>query len=132
VDPTIARSSAVGVVTVDDQAVFREVAHELVDATPGFSPVGEAASGEEALRLVGEQRPGLVLVDLQMPDMDGVETARCISRDYPWAVVVLISVDEPLDVPATVSQSGATAFVRKQDLEPATLGGLWSAHGHGA
>jgi CheY-like chemotaxis protein len=111
VDPTIARSSAVGVVTVDDQAVFREVAHELVDATPGFSPVGEAASGEEALRLVGEQRPGLVLVDLQMPDMD---------------------VDEPLDVPATVSQSGATAFVRKQDLEPATLGGLWSAHGHGA
>ena len=66
----------VGVLTVDDQQVFREVAVAVIEATPGFEPVGQAASGEEALRLLETLRPDLALIDVRMPGMDGVETAR--------------------------------------------------------
>jgi DNA-binding NarL/FixJ family response regulator len=63
----------VGVVTVDDQAIFRAAAREVIDVTPGFETAGEAASGEEAIALVGRLDPQLVLVDVRMPGMGGLE-----------------------------------------------------------
>ena len=70
---------AVGVMTVDDQAVFRQAAREVIEATDGFEYLGEAGSGEEALALAGELDPDLVLVDIRMPGIDGFETARRLS-----------------------------------------------------
>ena len=122
-------SSGVGVLTVDDQPVFRDAACELIDSTPGFFVLGEAAGGSEALLLVNEFEPELVLVDLRMPDMDGIETARRIRKDHPHAVVVLISLDEPTELASALSTSGAAAFVLKQDFGPALLRRLWSAYG---
>ena len=120
---------AVTVVTVDDQAVFRAAAREVIDATSGFESVGEAASCEEALRVVGDVSPRLVLVDVRMPDVDGIETAMRIRDHYPEVVVVLISIDELSRVPSTVPDAGAVAFIRKQDLCPAKLRDLWENHG---
>jgi two-component system, NarL family, invasion response regulator UvrY len=120
---------AVTVVTVDDQAVFRAAAREVIEATPGFESVGEATSCQEALRVIGEVDPRLVLVDVRMPDVDGVETAMRLRESYPHVVVVLISIDELSRVPSTVSDSGAAAFVRKQDFCPAKLRDLWESHG---
>jgi len=122
---------AVAVVTVDDQAVFRSVAREVVEATPGFEPAGEAASGEEALELVKEMQPHLALVDVRMPGMDGVETARRLSAAHPQLVIVLISVEDPSSFPTTAADSGAVSFVRKQDVRPALLRTIWTAHGAG-
>jgi two-component system invasion response regulator UvrY len=119
-------------VTVDDQAVFRSVAREVVEATPGFEPAGEAASGEEAMQLVEAVRPQLAIVDVRMPGMDGVETARRLSAAHPELVIVLISVEPPSSVPSTVAESGAVTFVRKQDFKPALLRSLWGAHGPAA
>lgn len=115
-------------VTVDDQAVFRSVAREVVEATPGFEPVGEAASGEEALPLVDAVHPQLALVDVRMPGMDGVETARRLSAAHPELVIVLISLEDPSSVPPA-TESGAATFVRKQDFRPALLRRLWGDHG---
>jgi DNA-binding NarL/FixJ family response regulator len=123
---------AVGVVAVDDQAVFRAAVHDVIEATPGFTPLAEVASGEEALSLVRELRPELVLIDLRMPDMDGVETARRLRQEHPRVVVVLISLDEPTDVRSTMARSGAAAFVRKQDLRTSSLPAVWAAHSHRA
>ena len=67
---------SIGVLTVDDQPLFRSAAAAVVDATPGFEAVGEASSGEEALQLSSELRPDLVLLDVRMPGMDGIETAQ--------------------------------------------------------
>jgi DNA-binding NarL/FixJ family response regulator len=117
------------VVTVDDQEVFRSVAREVVEATPGFVAAGEVASGEEALRLVAAVKPQLVLVDVRMPGMNGVETARRLSTAHPEIVIVLISLEDRSHVPSTVADSGAAAFVRKQDFGPATLRRLWAEHG---
>ena len=121
--------AGVGVLTVDDQPVFRAAARELIDSTPGFFVLGEAADGSEALTLVTEVEPELVLVDLRMPGMDGIETARRIHKDHPRAVVVLISLDEPSELASALSTSGAAAFVLKQDFGPALLRRLWSAYG---
>jgi DNA-binding NarL/FixJ family response regulator len=117
----------VAVVTVDDQQVFREAAHDVIEATVGFTSVGEACSGVEALALVDERRPELVLVDVRMPDMDGIEVARRIKDAHPEVVVVLITIEEA--VPGAASSSGAEALVRKQDFGPHMLRGLWLVHG---
>ena len=115
--------------TVDDQSVFRSVAREVIEATPGFHTVGEAVSGEEALRVVDTIRPQLVLLDVRMPGMNGVETARRLSSAHPELVIVLISLEDRADVPSDAGDSGAATFVRKQDFGPSLLRTLWDAHG---
>jgi two-component system, NarL family, invasion response regulator UvrY len=118
----------VAVVTVDDQSVFRAAAREVVEATPGFESAGEAASGEDAILLVDEVQPHLALVDVRMPGMDGIETARRLSAAHPELVIVLISLQDATDLPSTAGESGAATLVRKQDFRPALLRSLWGAH----
>ena len=113
--------------TVDDQEMFRGVARDVIDATPGFESVGEATSGEEALAAVERLTPELVLVDVRMPGMNGIEVARRLVARHPELVVVLISIEERSDVPSA-AQLGAVPFVRKQDFGPRLLRRLWSEH----
>jgi len=119
----------VRVVTVDDQPFFRKAAREVIAATPGFEAIGEASSGEEALDLVGELEPELVIIDVRMAGMDGIETAERMGAVHPRVVVVLISIEDPADVPSGARTCGAAALVRKQDFKPRLLQDLWVAHG---
>ena len=96
----------VTVLTVDDQAVFRRAARELIAATPGFEQVGEAASGREALELAAALRPDLVLLDVRMRRWTAIETARRLLAADPETVVVLISMDEIPEIASAVA-SGA-------------------------
>jgi DNA-binding NarL/FixJ family response regulator len=123
---------AVTVVTVDDQAVFRAAARDVIEATPGFESVGEAESCEEALSVLSDVQPRLVLVDVRMPGVDGIETAMRIREDHPNIVVVLISIEDMSRIPSTFADAGATALVQKQDLCPALLRELWESHGRAA
>ncbi len=84
----------VRVLTVDDQVVFRRAAQDVIAATPGFEPVGDAESGEDALGEVERLRPELVLLDVRMPGIGGVEAARRIAAAHPETVVVLISIED--------------------------------------
>lgn len=119
----------IGVLLVDDHAQFRQAARDLVEATPGFESLGEAASGEEALRMVEDLDPALVLLDVRLPGMDGIETARSITSASPHPTVFLVSIDERADLPARVGSCGAATFVRKRDLCSAALRSLWAEHG---
>ena len=123
------RERAVTVLTVDDQQVFRRAARKLIAATPGFLQVGEAASGRQALKLAEELRPDMVLVDVRMPDMDGLETTRRLAEMSPDAVLVLISLEEVPELPSAVDSVGAAAHVRKQSLSTAVLRKIWTEHG---
>jgi DNA-binding NarL/FixJ family response regulator len=117
---------AVGVLTVDDQQPFRRALASLIAATPEFMHVGEAASGVEALELAADLRPDLVLLDVRMPDMDGIETARRLAGVDPRPVVVLVSIDAAPDAEAALATTGAAAYVRKQDLSTRKLHELWA------
>lgn len=120
--------STVEVMVVDDQPAFRRVAHALIDATAGFEAVGDAASGPEALRCADQLAPNLVLMDVHMPGMDGFEAARLLTQAHPDCVVVLVSLEDLRGLDDALAASGATAFVQKHKLGPATLRGLWAAH----
>jgi DNA-binding NarL/FixJ family response regulator len=121
----MARRARVGVLTVDDHEVFRRAARGLIEATPGFETLGEAASGPEAVALAARLHPDLVLVDVRMDGMDGLETARRLRGAEPDAVVVLVSIGEFPEVPPG---TGAAACVPKQELSVARLLELWDAH----
>jgi DNA-binding NarL/FixJ family response regulator len=117
------------VLVVDDQAVFRQVARDVVEATPGFEAVGEASGGQEALRAVESLAPGLVLLDVRMPEMNGIEVARRLTATHPETVVVLVTIEDVADVPSTAGLCGAVALVRKEELGPRLLSSLWARHG---
>jgi DNA-binding NarL/FixJ family response regulator len=119
----------VSVLTADDQDVFRRVAHDVIVATPGFESVGEVSSGEEALGAVERLDPDLVLLDVRMPGIGGVEAARRITASHPDTVVVLISIEEPESIAADAQTCGAAALVRKQDFGPSLLQAIWQEHG---
>ena len=112
---------------VDDSEVFRNVMADLVAATPGFEVVGRASSGREALHLVEALAPQLVLLDVWMPEIDGIETARRIRRHYPDVVVLLLTATRQAwlnDPDLTVED--------KRDLSAGWLTDYWRRHGRRA
>lgn len=121
-------ASEVAVVVVDDQAPFRSAARAVIARTPGFRLVGEAVDGADALARVAEVAPDLVLMDIRMPVMDGIEAARRLSDRHPPVVVCLLSSYDRGDLPAEVEASGA-AYLHKEELSPPMLQALWSARG---
>jgi DNA-binding NarL/FixJ family response regulator len=100
-----------------------------VDASTEFELVGEAASGEEAIERAVEMAPDLVLMDVRMPGIGGVEAARKLRALLPSAVIVLISVDGAGAMQAAPSTCGADAIMSKHVLTPTTLATLWRRHG---
>jgi DNA-binding NarL/FixJ family response regulator len=120
--------AAVRVLTVDDQAVFRAAARDVIAATPGFESVAEAASGSDAVALARSLRPDLVLMDFRMPEMDGIETTRHVRAASPDSVVVLVSFEDPDDIDVLMHGCGAAASLRKQDFCADALRRLWATH----
>src|SRR4051812_29884597 len=96
-----ARRPQVGVLIVDDQVVFRHAAREVVEAAGAeFVVLGEASSGPHGLAAADDLHPDLILLDVRMAGMDGIETAKRLHAAHPETVVVLVTVESPLNLPA--------------------------------
>jgi DNA-binding NarL/FixJ family response regulator len=122
-------AATVTVLAVDDQPIFLRAAHQLIADTPGFEQVGEATSGPEAVDMAAALHPDLVLLDVRMPGMDGIETARRIAALDARAIVVLVSLEETPALPASLASVGAAVYLRKQDLSTRALQEIWTARG---
>jgi len=108
------------VLVVDDHAGFRGCASALL-AEEGFEVVGEAADGAAAVELARELAPDVVLLDVQLPDMDGFAVTERLLADDPQLRVVLVSSRDRSAYGPLIEQSGARGFVAKSDLSGATL-----------
>jgi two-component system, NarL family, invasion response regulator UvrY len=121
----------VRVLVVDDSETFRRMAAEVIAVAPGFALAGTAASGEEAIDVVVGQRPDLVLMDVRMPGIGGIEAARRIADAGAGVHVVLMSADPSL-AEAERLPHGTSGVVRKDRLSPAALRALWARLGGGS
>ena len=116
----------VQVLICDDQEAFRVAAREVVNATQGFVVVGEAATGEDSVVAAGRLHPDLVLMDVQLPGIDGLEASRRIKAAHPEVAVLLLSTYDPEDFAARIARSGAIAFISKAAFGPDRLTEAWS------
>lgn len=121
-------SSAVSVLVVDDQRPFRVAVRAVVRRAPGFVLAGEAESGEAGVEAAETLHPDLVLMDVNLPGIDGVAAASRIRASAPSTVVVLCSTYGQTDLPATVAESGMD-YLHKADLAPDVLRDLWRRRG---
>jgi two-component system invasion response regulator UvrY len=127
-----AATPSVRVLVVDDQPPFRRAAKAVCSMTAGFKVVGEAESGEDAVDQAAALEPDLILMDINLPGINGIEATRRIREAQPGTVVVLLSTYKAEDLPGDARQSGAVAYVNKEEFAPNILQDLWSSRADGA
>ena len=114
----------VRVLIVDDQEPFRRAIAAVVSETDGFVVVASSASGEEALLAVTRLRPSLVLMDVNLPGIDGIEASRRITGDADPPVVVLLSTYDREEF--DMSGCGAASYLAKAAFGPDLLTAAWA------
>jgi DNA-binding NarL/FixJ family response regulator len=118
--------SPVSVLIVDDHESYLRVARSVVEAAEGFTVVGTAGSGEESIEVVERLRPDLVLMDVNLPGIDGVEATRRLRALSRSPVVVLLSTYDEGDVDPPVERCGAVTYVAKSAFGPDRLAAAWA------
>ena len=114
---------ATTVLIVDDHASFRR-AVRLVLEYEGYEVVGEASDGEEAIRVAGDTAPNMVLLDVNMPGMDGFEVAQRLASEQQAPAVILTSSRDGSDFDERIRQSGARGFIPKAEISGPRLAAL--------
>lgn len=119
-DAEITDQSTIRLVLIDDQSLFRQAIATLVDAQADMTVVGQAAGGQEGVAAVLTAEPDVVLLDLEMPGMDGIETAREILTSRPETRVVMLTVNDDDESFLAAIRAGAHGYLLK-DLHPRDL-----------
>jgi two-component system chemotaxis response regulator CheB len=103
------------VLVVDDSSVFRQAVRAALESDPSIEVVGAAANGVIALKLIEQKQPEMVVLDVEMPEMDGIETLRCIQRSWPRVKTIMFSAHTTKGAAATLDalSLGAVDFVTK-------------------
>ena len=118
---------SVRVLIVDDQKPFREASRMVVELTDGFEVVGEAENGEQAVELASSLRPDLVLMDVQMPGIDGIEATRRIRELESPPRVLVMSTHESGSYEGPARAAGAIGFLPKSEFGMDALEETWAA-----
>jgi DNA-binding NarL/FixJ family response regulator len=124
-------NGGVKVLVVDDQAPFRRAALAVLMMTDGFESIAEAESGEDAVDVAGRLHPDLVLMDINLGGINGIEATRRIVAANPGTFVILLSTYNADDLPADARESGAIAYVHKEEFSPFLLEDIWAHRSDG-
>jgi DNA-binding NarL/FixJ family response regulator len=111
---------------VDDQESYRSAARLVVELADGFEIVGEASNGEASLVMVPELTPDLVLMDINMPGIDGLEATKRLLVDHPGLKVAVLSTYEAAEYGQIALDAGAVAFISKSEFGPDALEAIWN------
>ena len=101
------------ILIADDHDVVRSGLRMLLKTSPEFTITGEAADGEEAVRLVTEQKPDVVFMDISMPKLDGIEATKIIKENHPGTRVIILTVHEDEEYAFHVLRAGASGYLLK-------------------
>jgi signal transduction histidine kinase len=131
VEPKVyAGAEAIRVLFVDDHQVMRQGLMRLMNGQPEIKVVGEASNGREAIEQVRQLRPDVVVMDVSMPEMDGVEATRHIKLEMPEVRVIGLSMFEDEHLVRTMREAGAEAFLSKTTSSTALLKAIYKITGH--
>jgi DNA-binding NarL/FixJ family response regulator len=120
----------INVLIVDDHTLFRTGVRKMVEAEQDMKVVGEAATGREALEQAPALMPDVVLMDIKMPDLDGVQAARILHREMPHLGIVFVTMFEDDEFVFKGLQAGGRAYILK-DADPETMLRAIRAVAHG-
>jgi DNA-binding NarL/FixJ family response regulator len=118
-------TDVIRVLIVDDQEPFRSAARLVVDLADGFEIAGEAETGEAGVQMAMDLRPHLVLMDMNLPGIDGLEATRQIMTALPETRVIALSTYD--EFAERAGAAGAIAFISKSDFEPGILTRTWNS-----
>ncbi|GGD70740.1 response regulator [Caballeronia grimmiae] len=111
---------AIRILLIDDHTLFRSGVRALLQRTPDFEIVGEAADGLEGIKRAKQFCPDVILLDINMPGLSGLETLRLLVQDLPQTAVVMLTVSEDVDELAVALRDGASGYLLK-NIEADTL-----------
>lgn len=126
-----ATTSGISIVIVDDHPVYRDGLAALLDLLPDLEVVGRAADGAEAVELVAELRPDVVIMDLQMPEMNGIEATRRITAALPDTAVLVLTMGEDDGTVLAALRGGARGYLRKGAEQDEIVRAITTVHAGG-
>ena len=115
----------VRVLVVDDQEIYRDTATFVIEMSEGFEIAGVAHSGEDGIELARRLAPDLVLMDINMPGIDGLEATRRITTEMPHCRVLVYSTHSAKEYERLAIEAGAVGFLSKSLLDPRSLSESW-------
>ncbi len=119
------------VLIVDDHAFIRRGVQTILRSAPGWEFCGEASNAADAIRMVDQLNPDIVLMDVTMPGMNGIEATRLIRSEHPDVKVILLTLHESSEILRTGFRAGASGYLLKADAEEELMKALGIVAGDG-
>jgi DNA-binding NarL/FixJ family response regulator len=117
------------ILLADDQTNVRKGLRMRLDLEPGLSVVGEAADGETAVALARSLSPDVILMDVEMPGLDGIDAAELVRREMPRCCVIVLTIHDDAKTRERAVKAGATAFVSKHQIDSDLMTAINAATG---
>jgi len=115
------------ILVADDHAAMRRRVRDILESQEGWEVCAEAATGREAVALTAAKRPDIVVLDLSMPELDGLQAARQIHEQFPETVMIILTGHDPLELIAALPAFGVRTYLSKADLYQLieAIGSIW-------